>query len=295
MKWNSVRWGVEYFCTGPTRAAKAVQKSLVTAWRAQRTNLRQYPFHMYSLSPQLPQFQQSAVATTLWFTPPATHTLPHLPPHEMVGLWRHLHWSSSFSSSIIGLQGCDNWLGIQVYVGQEWSAKIIANSVFVIGRGWICPESIEWFIEAQAFLRSDDSAPHPPSFPPYPVSCISFSVYMCVAVELTDGRGVRGWARSQIIRPQESLAICIIHYSLDMSKDFKNKLRLARIICIAKVQNICGTSVKMLMSHLWTITVTETFAVTTWSWVHDLTYNLGVEQTQIFDRAVISIPKPTCI
>jgi hypothetical protein len=46
-------------------------------------------------------------------------------------------------------------------------------------------------------LRSYDSAPPPP--PPVRASCL--------LVELTDGKGGRGWARSQIIRPRESLAL----------------------------------------------------------------------------------------
>ncbi len=39
--------------------------------------------------------------------------------------------------------------------------------------------------------------------------CISFSVFLCVTspVELTDERGGRGWARSQIIRRGESLVL----------------------------------------------------------------------------------------
>ncbi len=51
------------FCTGPTRAAKAEQKSLVRELQAQRTNQGGTPFHLYSLSPHSPQFQQSAGAT----------------------------------------------------------------------------------------------------------------------------------------------------------------------------------------------------------------------------------------
>jgi hypothetical protein len=50
------------------RAAKAEQKPLVPAGQAQRTNPkkpRKNPFHLYSLSPHSPQFQQSAGATTL--------------------------------------------------------------------------------------------------------------------------------------------------------------------------------------------------------------------------------------
>ncbi len=43
MNWNSVRWG-KIFCTGPTRAAKAGQKSLVPAPQAQRTYQGRTPF-----------------------------------------------------------------------------------------------------------------------------------------------------------------------------------------------------------------------------------------------------------
>jgi hypothetical protein len=54
------------------------------------------------------------------------------------------------------------------------------------------PESIEWLIEAQAFLRSDDSAPHPTPFRPLPAeSCLSFSVFQCVAGKREE-RGERG-------------------------------------------------------------------------------------------------------
>ncbi len=58
-------WKIKY-CTGLTSAAKAGQNSIVPAWGAQRTNQpRKDPFHMYSKSPLLPQFQQSAGATPL--------------------------------------------------------------------------------------------------------------------------------------------------------------------------------------------------------------------------------------
>jgi hypothetical protein len=70
-------------------------------------------------------------------------------------------------------------------------------------------ESIEWFIDDQAFLLAYDSAPRPPppSPPPLPsASCLSFSVYLCVAEE----RGA-GWvrARIQITQPQESRVLYI--------------------------------------------------------------------------------------
>ncbi len=50
MNWNSVRWWTKIFCTGPTI----------------RTNQpRKDPFHLFSLSSHSPQFQQSALATSL--------------------------------------------------------------------------------------------------------------------------------------------------------------------------------------------------------------------------------------
>jgi len=55
------------FCTRPSRAAKPGQKSLVLSRRAQWTNQpRKNLFHIFSLSPHLTQFQQSAWATPLW-------------------------------------------------------------------------------------------------------------------------------------------------------------------------------------------------------------------------------------
>ncbi len=58
-------------------------------------------------------------------------------------------------------------------------------------------EGIELFIEDQAFSPSDDSAPSPP-FSPSLVSKLS-----PVSSLLTEGGG----ARSQVIRPLESLAL----------------------------------------------------------------------------------------
>ncbi len=74
------------------------------------------------------------------------------------------------------------------------------------GRG---TESIEWWLEDQAFLRSYDPAPRPPPSTPLPrASCLSFSVFLCVAGQ-TYWRewGVMGWSRSQIVRPRGSLVL----------------------------------------------------------------------------------------
>ncbi len=59
-------------------------------------------------------------------------------------------------------------------------------------------ESIEWLIEDQAFSRSYNSAPSPIPSPPLTMR----------KRQVAAGRvGGRGWARSQIIRPQESLVL----------------------------------------------------------------------------------------
>jgi hypothetical protein len=51
------------FCTGLTRAAKAEQKFLVPALSSPTNQPRKKPFHLYSLSPLSPLFQQSEGAT----------------------------------------------------------------------------------------------------------------------------------------------------------------------------------------------------------------------------------------
>jgi hypothetical protein len=52
------------FCAGLNRAAKAGEKSILQGQLAQGTNPGSLT--MYSMSPHLPQFQQSAGATPLW-------------------------------------------------------------------------------------------------------------------------------------------------------------------------------------------------------------------------------------
>jgi hypothetical protein len=62
--WNEIMYYEKtIFCTGPTRAAKAGQKSLVPARRAQRTNQGRNP--LYSFQSPFAQFRQSAGSTPL--------------------------------------------------------------------------------------------------------------------------------------------------------------------------------------------------------------------------------------
>ncbi len=68
-------------------------------------------------------------------------------------------------------------------------------------------ESIEWFIEDLAFLRFYDLAPRPP---PPTVSNLPFLLSLPVCYGRAywqEGKWGRGRARSQIIRPVESLAL----------------------------------------------------------------------------------------
>ncbi len=108
MKWNSVRWDINilYWADWSRQGRTKISCTVTTSPTNQP---RKDLFHMYSLSPHLPQFQQSAGATPLWFTPPFTYILPQL-ASTWNGLWRHLHWSPTLSSSIKGLQRCDNRL-----------------------------------------------------------------------------------------------------------------------------------------------------------------------------------------
>jgi hypothetical protein len=88
-------------------------------------------------------------------------------------------------------------------------------------------ESIQLFLEDQAFWRSFGSTPRPP--PPPPHSCqqvVSLSQSSCGRrSSLLIGEWRCGWARSQVIRPWESLALhnsfnilwCKVLYTVCMS------------------------------------------------------------------------------
>ncbi len=70
-------------------------------------------------------------------------------------------------------------------------------------------ESIKWFIEDQVFSLSYDLAP-PPTPPPSPISKLTLflSLPVCRQTSLLVMRGVRrGWGRSQIIQPWDSLVL----------------------------------------------------------------------------------------
>ncbi len=74
--------------------------------------------------------------------------------------------------------------------------------------GGAIPESVEWFIEGQAFSQSYDLAPRPPSPLPFPsVSWTSDIQEYWEREAICSREGGRGWARSRIIRPQESLVL----------------------------------------------------------------------------------------
>ncbi len=64
MKWNSVRWGKNIFFV-LSRLEQAEQDKNLLYRHVEPTNQVKDPFHMFSLSPQLPQFQQLAAAASL--------------------------------------------------------------------------------------------------------------------------------------------------------------------------------------------------------------------------------------
>ncbi len=69
-KWTEIVCGEENIIwTGPTRAAKAGQNSLVPTQQAVTDQPRKDPFHLNSISLHLPQFQKSAwviLLLSLW-------------------------------------------------------------------------------------------------------------------------------------------------------------------------------------------------------------------------------------
>ncbi len=74
------------------------------------------------------------------------------------------------------------------------------------------PESMEWFLEGQAFSRSYDLAPSPPpAFPLSPSASSTGDTQEDWERETTwwRERGRRGWARSRIIRSRENLVVFI--------------------------------------------------------------------------------------
>ncbi len=116
-------------------------------------------------------------------------------------------------------------MGFLYSLSEESGVYRLLSHVYTI---YPCADSIEWFIEDQAFLRSYDSAPFPPSTLPFSSArCLSFSVLMRIAGRAywrERGDGGRGWARSQIIRSRKSLALyksfntlCLCVYQASLS------------------------------------------------------------------------------
>jgi hypothetical protein len=74
---------------------------------------------------------------------------------------------------------------------------------------YLYPESFEWYIEGQVFSRSYDLVPRPPALP-YIMLDRQRTGRLRKRDNLLTVEGGRGWARSRIIRPQESpLLFCI--------------------------------------------------------------------------------------
>ncbi len=64
INWNSVRWGKFFFLAD--QSSLGLIKVPCTDTTSPTNHPRKDPFHMYSLSPHSPQFQQSAGSIPLW-------------------------------------------------------------------------------------------------------------------------------------------------------------------------------------------------------------------------------------
>ncbi len=71
----------------------------------------------------------------------------------------------------------------------------------------VAAESIEWFIDDQAFFPTYVLAPSPPPSRRPPASCLSLSVFLGVAGQAYWGRREDGGGGSQIVRRRESLVL----------------------------------------------------------------------------------------
>ncbi len=113
---------------------------------------------------------------------------------------RHLCHSPVYSGITGGFSG---WEG-------EKEGPIMRHMTICTSGGHMGYSREYWMIyRGPGFLAIVDSAPRPPSPHLLPsATCFSFAQSSCVSpIELTDGRGGRWWARSQIIRLQENLAL----------------------------------------------------------------------------------------
>ncbi len=66
------------------------------------------------------------------------------------------------------------------------------------------PESIAWFIEDKAFLRSYNSAPRPPFPPLQQANCLSFAVFLCVDGQAYWRESGGGGGRGAKIQPRKT-------------------------------------------------------------------------------------------
>jgi hypothetical protein len=96
--------------------------------------------------------------------------------------------------------------------------------------------NIEWFIEGQAFSPSYNLVPRPsPSHPLPSVNLASDTPGDREARQFADGRGERGWARSRIIRPQESPVLYKSFNTLCPSMQGNRRPASMSIGCILKL------------------------------------------------------------
>ncbi len=88
------------------------------------------------------------------------------------------------------------------------------------------PESIEWFIEDQAFSWFS-SSPTPSRLLRLSRRCLSFSVFLCRRLSLQ-----MGWGMSQIMRERESLVGSSINHQYSLPPTLSTHSLLSRIVIV---------------------------------------------------------------
>ncbi len=119
-------------------------------------------------------------------------------------------------------------------LGQEWTNQVYLKNSRCTLTGKIIyppwPESIEWFTEGQAFLAVVWFGSSPTLPPLLSKLDRRHAEWMRKKDNLLTGEGGRWWARSRIIRSQDSLALYkSFQNSLTLGEQFHKRLEFQRI------------------------------------------------------------------
>ncbi len=128
VRWGHINWGKKYFVLGWPEHLRQDKSLLYQHRRAQRTNQRRTPFHLYSLSPYSPRFHQSAGPTPLWW-----QQLPMHPLVKGISSSRYAGWVGGMFLNIILEQLMNSWKQ-----WQEWLWGLGAcDSLHAESRIWL--------------------------------------------------------------------------------------------------------------------------------------------------------------